>query len=47
MLNEILPRLSGIKYLMLIDASSRCHNLKLNEKSSNLMIFLFIWQVSV
>ena len=33
-LNDILPRLVGIKYLTLIDASSGYHNLKLDEQSS-------------
>ena len=39
MLNDILPRLAGVKYLMLKDAISRYHNLKLNKKASYLMPF--------
>ena len=35
-LNGILPKLTGVKYLMLIDASSGYHNLKLDEKLSYL-----------
>ena len=30
-LNDILPRLTGVEYLTLIDASSGYHNLKFNE----------------
>ena len=41
MLNDILLRLTGVKYLMLIDASSRYHNLKFNEKSSYVITFSF------
>ena len=33
-LNDILPRLADMKYLMLIDASSGYHNLTLYDKSS-------------
>ena len=33
MLNNILPRLVGVKYFMLIDARSGYHNLKLGDKS--------------
>ena len=33
-LNGILPRLTGVKYLTLINAISGYHNLKLDEKSS-------------
>ena len=29
--NDILPRLAGVKYLMLIDVSSEYPNLKLDE----------------
>ena len=32
-LNDILPKLTGVKYLTLIDTTSWYHNLKLNEKS--------------
>ena len=32
MLHDILPRLEGMKYLILIDVSSGYHNLKLDEK---------------
>ena len=39
MLDDILLRLAGIKYLMLIDASSGFHKLKLNEKSLYVMKF--------
>ena len=38
-LNDIVPRLVGIKYLILIDASLEYHNLKLDEKSSYLTTF--------
>ena len=38
-LNDILPRLTRVKYPMLIDASSGYHNLKLDEKSSHLTTF--------
>ena len=38
-LNDILLRLAGIKYITLIDASSDYHNLKLNERSSCLTMF--------
>ena len=39
MLNHILPRLAGVKYLMLGDVSSGYHNLKLDDKSSYLTAF--------
>ena len=39
MLNDILPRLSNVKYMSIIDASSRYNNLKLDEKSSYLTTF--------
>ena len=32
MLNDILPRLEGMKYLMLIDVSVGYHNLKIDDK---------------
>ena len=32
-LNNILPKLDNIRYLSIIDASSRYHNLKLDDKS--------------
>ena len=32
-LNDILPKLTGVKYLMWIDASPGYHKLKLGEKS--------------
>ena len=38
-LNDILPRLAGMKYLTLIDVSSGYHNLKLDEKSSYFITF--------
>ena len=38
-LNDILPRLLGIKYLTVIDASSGNHKLKLDEKPPYLTIF--------
>ena len=38
-LNDSLPRLAGVKYLTLIDASSGHHNLKLDKKSSHLKTF--------
>ena len=40
-LNDILPRLAGMKCLTLTDVSSGYHNLKLNEKSSCLTTFSF------
>ena len=40
-LNNTLPRLAGVKYLMIIDASSGYQNLNLDEKSS----YLTTWQV--
>ena len=33
-LNDILAKLAGIKYLTLIDTSSGYHNVKLDEKLS-------------
>ena len=39
MLNDILLMVTGIKYIMLIDASFRYHKLKFNEKSSYLRTF--------
>ena len=39
-LNDIQPRLAGIKFLTVIDASLVYHNLKLNEQSSYLTTFL-------
>ena len=39
MLNGILPKLNNADYLSLIDLSSGYHNLKLDEKSSQLMTF--------
>ena len=38
-LNDILPRLAGIKYLTLINASSGYHNLKPDKRSSYLTMF--------
>ena len=38
-LNDIIPRLAGVKYLTLTDASSGYHNLKLDEQSSCLSTF--------
>ena len=38
-LNVILPKLNNAKYLSLIDVSSVYRNLKLDERSSYLMIF--------
>ena len=35
-LNNILPRLAGVKYLTLIDANSYYHNIKFDEQSSYL-----------
>ena len=40
-LNDILPKLHNVKYLSLIDASSGIHNLKLDKRSSYLM--MSIW----
>ena len=37
--NDILPKLNNAKYLSLIDVSSGNHNLKLDERSSYLMMF--------
>ena len=39
MLNNTLPRLNNVKYMSIIDASSRYHYLKLDEKSSYLTTF--------
>ena len=36
---DILPKLNNAKYLSLIDASSGYHDLKLDERSSYLMMF--------
>ena len=38
-LNNILPRLNNVKYMSIIDASSGCHNLQLDKKSSYLTTF--------
>ena len=38
-LNDIPQGLAGVKYLILINASSGYHNLKLNEKFSYLTMF--------
>ena len=38
-LNNILPRLSNVKYMLIIDTSSGYHNLKLDEKSLYLTTF--------
>ena len=38
-LNDILPKLTGVKYMLIIDARSRYHNLKLDKKSSYLTTF--------
>ena len=38
-LNNIFPKLTNIKYLSLTEASSRCHNLRLDEQSSYLTKF--------
>ena len=38
-LNDILPKLNNVKYLSLMDVSSGYHNLKLDERSSYLMMF--------
>ena len=46
LLNYILTRLAGVKYLTLIDVSSGYNNLKLDKQSSYLTaFFLSIWQV--
>ena len=47
MLNNILSRPVGVKYLKLIDVSSGYHNLKLDDKSSYLTSFVSIFQVSI
>ena len=39
MLNDILPKLNNVQYLSAIDASSRYHNLNLDEKPSYLTTF--------
>ena len=36
----MLPKCNSAKYLSLIDASSGYHNLKIDEKSSNFMMFV-------
>ena len=38
-LNDILPRLAGIRYLTLIETSSGYHNLKPDQESSYLTTF--------
>ena len=38
-LNDILPKLSNVQYMSIIDASSGYHNLKLDKQSSYLTIF--------
>ena len=38
-LNDILPRLNNVKYMLIIDASSVYHNLKLDEKLLYLTTF--------
>ena len=38
-LNDILPRLNNVKFMLIIDTSSGYHNLKLSEKSSYLTTF--------
>ena len=38
-INDILPRLKGVKYLTLIEESSNYHNLKLDEQSFYLASF--------
>ena len=38
-LNDILPKLTGVKSMSIIDASSGYHNLKLDKKSSYLTSF--------
>ena len=40
-LNNILPRLNNVKYMSIIDATSRYQNLKLDENSSYLTTFAF------
>ena len=39
MLNDILPKVNNVKYMSIIDASSRYRNLKIDEKSSYLTTF--------
>ena len=39
MVNDIFPKLTYAKYLTLINAGLRCHNLKHEEKSSYLATF--------
>ena len=39
-LNDTLPKLTGVKYMSIIDASSRYHNLKLDKKSLYLTTFV-------
>ena len=38
-LDDIIPRLAGMKYIMSIDVSTGYHNLKLDDKLSYLIIF--------
>ena len=38
-LNNILPKLNNVRYMSIIDVSSRYHNLKLDNKSSYLTTF--------
>ena len=39
MLNDILPKLTNVRYLSLIDVSSGYHNLKLDDESLYLTTF--------
>ena len=39
MLNNMLSKLNNVQYMSIIDMSSGCHNLKLDEKSSYLTMF--------
>ena len=39
-LNDMLPKLSNVKYVSIIDACSGYHSLKLDEKSSYLTMFV-------
>ena len=38
-INDLFPKLTNVKYLSLTDASSRYHNLRVDEKSSYSTIF--------
>ena len=46
-LNDIIPQVTNVKYLPLIVASCRYHNLRLDEQLSYLATFVPIWQIQM